>query len=59
MLALATDCLEPIAGGDFGELTLGRLVGEPSKKLRQCRAIAPMCRSRAVELDRVLAGLWQ
>src|SRR6516165_4641856 len=57
MLAVAAECLEPAAGGDLGKPTPRRLAREPGQKTRQRRAVAPMRRPRAVELDRVLARL--
>src|SRR5262249_31639591 len=59
MLALAAESLEPVAGSNFAETALWRLMGEPGQKTRQCCAIAAMRGAGAVELDRVLARLRQ
>ena len=59
MLAGAAEDFQPVAGGDLGELALGRLARQPSEKAGDRRAVAAMRRAGAVELDRVLAGLRQ
>ena len=39
MLSIPAEFLQPVGGGDLGELGLGRLGGEPGEKARQGRIL--------------------
>ena len=60
MLALAAEGLEPVARRrSRASSPARRFAREPGEEARQRRAVAAMRRARAVDLDRVLAGLGQ
>jgi len=56
--ALAAERFEAVARGDLAQFALRRLARKPGEKARHGGAVPAMRGAGAVELDRVLAGLW-
>ncbi len=59
MLPFPAECLQPVAGGDFGKSAARRLAIEPGEEARQSGAVAVMRRPGAVDLRRIFARLRQ
>src|SRR5436190_2663953 len=59
MLILTAELFQSVAGGDLGKSALRRLAIEPGEETRQCRAVAVMRCTRAVDFGSVLARLRQ